>query len=77
MLFFLQVDQALSTHEWWWWVLTYVRDAQLGQRLDFSGDVPDLKRFIAVLKKTSRLNESELEMILERFRQIALLIPED
>jgi thioredoxin-related protein len=60
----------------YWLIVNPLRKKLHGQ-LDFSGDVPDLKIFVAVLKKTSRLNQSELEMILERFRQIALLIPED
>jgi hypothetical protein len=65
--FFLQINRL---------IINPLRKKLYGQ-LDFSGDAPNLKRFVAVLKKTSRLNESELQMIYDRFRQIALLIPED
>jgi hypothetical protein len=60
-----------------YWLIVNPLKKKLHGQLDFSRDAPDLKKFVAVLKKTSRLNESELQMIYERFRQIALLIPED
>lgn len=60
-----------------YWLIVNPYKKKLYGELGFSENTPDLKRFINVIKKTSRLNQSELDMILERFRQIALLVPED
>lgn len=60
-----------------YWLIISPLKKKLHGQLDFSGDIPDLKKFINILKRTSRLTKSELDMILERFRQISLMVPED
>ena len=60
-----------------YWIIVNPLKKKLHGQLDFSGDTPDLKKFIKVLKKTSRLKDFELDIILERYRQIALMVPED
>jgi thioredoxin-related protein len=60
-----------------YWLIVNPLKKKLYGELGFSNSPQDLKNFINVIKKTSRLNQSELDMILERFRQIALLVPED
>ncbi len=60
-----------------YWIIVNPLKKKLHGQLDFSSNTPDLKSFINVIKKTSHLNQPELDIILERFRQIALLVPED
>ncbi len=60
----------------YWLILNPLKQKLHGQ-LDFSGDQQFLKNFVNVIKKTSRLSTSELQMLYDRFRQLASLVPED
>jgi thiol:disulfide interchange protein len=60
-----------------YWLIINPQKKKLHRQLDFSSDSDFLKGFISVLKKTSKLNKSELQMIYDRFRQIGTMIPED
>jgi thioredoxin-related protein len=60
-----------------YWLIVNPQKKKLHGQLDFGGDAVFLKKFISVLKKTSRLTQPKLQMIYDRFRQIDTMIPED
>ena len=60
-----------------YWLIINPLKQKLHGQLDFSSDQQFLKNFVSVIKKTSRLSASELQMIYDRFRQLASLLPED
>ena len=59
-----------------YWLIVNPLKKKLHGELDFSSDKVFLDKFISVLKKTSRLTTSELQMIYDRFRQLGNLVPE-
>ena len=60
-----------------YWLILNADGKKLYGELGFSNYPEDLTRFIKTLKKTSRLNDGELQMIYDRFKQVGRLVPSD
>ncbi|MGG9962309.1 thioredoxin family protein [Ferruginibacter sp. SUN106] len=59
-----------------YWLIVNPVGKKLYGESGFSNYPKDLTRFIKVLKETSHLNDSELQMIYDRFNQLSRSIPD-